>query len=124
MLFSSKMSSSTDTLFRQREDDIQFRYQTISLYSRYGHYVRIPGRICRCLDYFKIFSSRRAITERLHAYYLFIGVVDDVIDSGEPEAGRQILRQLDNRNPVFDEETKESCVRLVTEAFKRHISQH
>jgi len=84
--------------------------------------VRIPGRICRCLDYFKISSSRRAITERLHSYYLFIGVVDDVIDSTQPEAGRQILRQLDNRNPVFVEEIKESHARLVTEVFKCHIS--
>lgn len=49
-------------------------------------------------------------------------MVDDVIDSGEPEAGRQILRQLDNLNPVFDEETKESHARLVTEVFKSHIS--
>ena len=85
--------------------------------------MRIPERICRCLDYFKISSSRRAITERLHAYYLFIGVVDDVIDSGEPEAGWQILRQLDNRNPVFAEENKESHARLVTEVFKCQISR-
>jgi len=48
--------------------------------------------------------------------------VDDVIDSGEPEAGRQILRQLENRDPIFGEETKESHVRLVTEIFKCHIS--
>ena len=103
-------------------DDIRRRYQAISQDSRYGHYVRIPERICRCLDYFRISSNRRAIIQRLHSYYLFIGVVDDVIDSGEPEAGRQILDQLDARNPVFDEETKESDARLVTEVLKCHIS--
>jgi hypothetical protein len=116
------MTDSADTLFQHGQADIRWRYQAISQDSRYGHYVRIPGRICRCLDYFKISASRMAITERLHSYYLFIGVVDDVIDSSEPEAGRQILRQLDNRNPVFDEETKESHARLVTEVFKCHIS--
>ena len=117
-----KKTDSVDAFFQTGQDDVWWRYQAISQDSRYGHYVRIPGRICRCLDYFKISSSRRAITERLHSYYLFIGVVDDVIDSGEPEAGRQILKQLDSRNPVFNEETKESHARLVTEVFKCHIS--
>jgi hypothetical protein len=122
MLFSSKMSSSTDTLFRQGEDDIQFRYQTISQDSRYGHYVRIPGRICRCLDYFEISSSHRAVRERLHSYYLFIGVVDDVIDSSELAAGKEILEQLDNPKPFFGEQAKASHAKFVTEIFKGHIS--
>jgi hypothetical protein len=116
------MTDSADASSQHGQDDVWSRYQAISQDSRYGHYVRIPGRICRCLDYFKISSSRRAITERLHSYYLFIGVVDDVIDSGEPEAGRQFLKQLDSRNPVFNEENKESHARLVTEVFKCHIS--
>src|SRR2546426_8366496 len=111
-----------DAFFRQSQDDIQWLYQAISQDSRYGHYVRIPGRICRCLDYFKIASSRRAVRERLLSYYLFIGVVDDMIDSGRLEGGKEILQQLDDRKPFFSEETRQSQAKLVTEVFKCHIS--
>jgi hypothetical protein len=116
------MTNPPDVAFQDRQDDVQRLYQAISQDARYGHYVRIPGRICRCLDYFQVRSSRRAVRERLHSYYLFIGVVDDVIDSNQPEAGREILKRLDNRKPFFDEETKQSRAKLVTEVFKCHIS--
>jgi len=122
MLCISEMTNSTDAFFRHRQDDIQGRYRAISQDSRYGHYVRIPERICRCLDYFKVSSSRQAVKERLHSYYLFIGVVDDIIDSSAPEAGREILRQLETRNPFFDEGTKGSHAKLATEVFKCHIN--
>ena len=116
------MTSLADASFRQGQDDVQSRYEAISRDSRYGHYVRIPERICRCLDHFKISSNRRAVRERLHSYYLFIGVVDDIIDSSQLEAGREILRQLDGGEPFFSEESEESHVRLVTEVFKSQIS--
>ena len=102
--------------------DIERLHQVISQDARYGHYVRIPERICRCLDYFDVPSNRTAIQERLHSYYLFIGVVDDVIDSSQLEEGREILKQLENRTLYFNEETKQSRVKLVTEVFKFHIS--
>ena len=101
---------------------IEHLHQVISQDVRYGHYVRIPERICRCLDYFKISSNRRAVKERLHSYYLFIGVVDDVIDSSRLEEGRKILKQLENRTLFFNEETKQSRIKLVTEVLKLHIS--
>jgi hypothetical protein len=104
------------------QTEIEWLYQALSQDSRYGHYVRIPERICRCLDYFNVSSSRRAVKERLHSYYLFIGVVDDVIDSSRPEAGGEILKQLDDRVPFFDEETRHSRAKLVTEILKCHIS--
>jgi hypothetical protein len=116
------MTNSPDIAFRYIRTDIEWLYQAISLDSRYGHYVRIPERICRCLDYFNVSSSRRAVKERLHSYYLFIGVVDDVIDSSQPEAGGEFLKQLDNRIPFFNEETKQSRAKLVTEILKCHIS--
>ena len=116
------MTNSPDIAFRYTETDIEWLYQAISQDSRYGHYVRIPERICRCLDYFNVSSSRRAVKERLHSYYLFIGVVDDVIDSSQLETGGEILKQLDNRIPFFNEETRQSRAKLVTEILKCHIS--
>jgi hypothetical protein len=58
----------------------------------------------------------------LRAYYLFVGVVDDALDAGRLEAGRDILRQLDDSRPRFGAETNGSRARLVTEVLKCHIS--
>lgn len=122
MLCISEMTNSAHAFFRDGQDDIQSRYQAISQDSRYRHYVRIPERICRCLDYFKVSSSGQAVKERLHSYYVFIGVVDDLIDSRALDAGKEILEQLENRNPIFDQGTMESQAKLATEVFKCHIN--
>ena len=116
------MMHPSDLFSPHGQPKLQRLYQAISEDARYGHYVRIPERICRCLDYFKVSSSRRSVAERLRSYYLFIGVVDDAIDSGQPEAGREILKRLDERTPSFEEETGLSCAGLVTEVLKCHIS--
>jgi hypothetical protein len=99
-------------------------YRALALDARYGHYVRIPERICRCLDYFGVAAaSRRAVAERLHAYYLFIGVVDDQLDSARIEAGVEILERLGEPGPRFDEEARRSRAGLVTEVLKGHIGE-
>lgn len=116
------MTNSPDVVFRSMPDDVERHYQAILQDSRYGHYVRIPARICRCLDYFNISFDCSTVQERLHSYYLFIGVVDEVIDSRGLEAGRKILKQLDRRTPVFDEEARQSEARVVTEVLKCHIN--
>src|SRR6266516_429730 len=115
------MTNLPDTLSRGEVADIRERYLTISQDSRYGHFVRIPQRICRCLDYFSLAASRVAIRERMHSYYLFIGVVDELIDSTRIEAGREILGRFDNRIPCFDQETMQSPARLAAEVLKCHI---
>jgi hypothetical protein len=122
MAAANPLENKIDAFCRQTPDDVQSFYHAIAEESRYGHYVRIPGRICRCLDYFKITHRRTAVMERLHSYYLFIGVVDDLIDSNGPQCGNQILEWLNNRTPSFDEATKQSRARLVTELLKSHIS--
>jgi hypothetical protein len=116
------MTNSTEVVLRDMPADIEELYQAISREARYRHYVRIPERICRCLDYFDVPSSRRAVMTRLHSYYLFIGVADDAIDSSRIEAGREILQQLEERALIFNEETKQSRIKLVTEILKSHIS--
>ena len=116
------MTSSTGAFPQLHQDDVQHRYQAISRDCRYGHYVRIPERICLCLDYFKVGCDRQAVKERLRAYYLFIGVADDAIDSSQLETGRIILQQLEEPNPRFDDRTRESDAGLVTEILKCHIS--
>ncbi|MCA1635509.1 MAG: hypothetical protein LC802_17910 [Acidobacteria bacterium] len=121
------MTNSPDAPTRRAQDERERLYRALARDARYGHYVRIPERICRCLDYFDIAASREPVRERLHSYYLFIGVVDDLIDSSRVEAGREILEQLGNGrdgggSPAFDEETKRSRARLVTEVLKTHIS--
>src|SRR5215813_8730624 len=113
------MTSSPDVLFRHNQDDVE--WLAISRDCKYGHYARIPGRICRCLEYFDISSDRRAVQERLDSYYLFIGVVDNEIDSVGLDAGREILKQLENGSPIFREPTKQSPAKVVTEVLRHHI---
>ena len=60
--------------------DVEHAYQTLAAAPKYKHFVRIPDRIIQCIDYFGIECDRVTTRERLQAYYLFIGVVDDAID--------------------------------------------
>lgn len=96
-------------------------YQAVAEDSKYKHFVRIPDRILQCLDYFGIAFDRTPTRTRLHTYYLFIGVVDDAIDSGRVESGRLILEYLSSPAPLLDEEVSRSTVRLLTEILKCHL---
>ena len=97
-------------------------YRDLANLPKYQHFVRIPDRIIQCLDYFGIACDRTTAGKRLHAYYLFIGVVDDAIDSGRIDAGRLILDSLRTRAPVFGEAARHSSARLITEILKFQIS--
>jgi hypothetical protein len=117
------MTNSPDDALRHVPDEARRLYSALARDARYGHYVRIPERICRCLEYFSLDAGREAARARLHSYYLFIGVVDDLIDSSRIEAGAEILEHLrDGSRPCFDEESRRSGARLVTEVLKSHIS--
>jgi hypothetical protein len=101
--------------------DIERSYQAIACDPKYRHFVRIPARIIRCLDYFGIACDRAATVERLRSYYLFIGVVDDAIDSGQIGAGNRTLDYFGTQSPSFTGESRTSNVKLVTEILKCHI---
>src|SRR5437764_1905295 len=94
-------------------------WETIARDPRYAHFINIPERIIRCLDYFKIKSNQAKVRRTLRAYYLFIGVVDDAIDSDEIEIGRHILACFYDRVRAFDRRT--SQVRLTIEVLKQNI---
>ena len=102
--------------------DLDLAYQAIARDPGYAHFINIPERIIRCLDYFHIACSRIEVRQRLRAYYLFIGVVDDAIDSGKLEIGRDILDRFQHRVPCSDDRTRASRISLVTEVLKRNIS--
>jgi hypothetical protein len=102
--------------------DLDLAYQAIARDPRFAHFINIPERIIRCLDYFHLTSSRIKVRRRLRAYYLFIGVVDDTIDLGEVEIGKNILERFHDRVPCPDDPTRASRVSLVTEILKHNIS--
>ena len=99
-------------------DDVARAYQAIADDPKYNHFVHIPDRIIRCIDYFGIGCDRLVTRARLQAYYLFIGVVDEAIDSGQILTGRLILDYLSTPLPLFDETVRRSKVRLITEILK------
>ena len=98
--------------------DVARAYQAVADDPKYKHFVRIPDRIVRCIDYFGIGCDRSVTRARLQAYYLFIGVVDDAIDSAQIGTGRLILDYLSTPLPLFDETVRRSRVRLITEILK------
>jgi hypothetical protein len=103
--------------------NIRRAYQELAGAAKYQHFIRIPDRIIQCIDYFGIACDRASARKRLHAYYLFIGVVDDAIDSGRIDAGRLILDYLSKPTPNFDEAARGSRVRLITEVLKCNIGE-
>ena len=102
--------------------DFDLAYQAIARDPRYAHFINIPERIIRCLDYFHLACSRIEVRQRLRAYYLFIGMVDDRIDRGELEIGKDILERFNDRVPCSANRTVGSPVSLVTEVLKQNIS--
>jgi hypothetical protein len=56
--------------------------------------VRIPNRICSCLDWFGIQYDRTEAIDVLNSYYLFIGIIDNALDTVSIEIGAKVLNQL------------------------------
>ena len=102
--------------------DLDLAYQAVARDPKYVHFVNIPERIVRCLDHFGVVFDRVAVIDKLHAYYLFIGVVDHAIDSGAAGVGKIIFERLGNRVLSFEKDTRDSDVKLVTNILKREIS--
>lgn len=96
-------------------------YQELADDLKYQHFVRIPDRIIQCIDYFGIACDQASARTRLHAYYLFIGVIDDAIDSGRIDAGGLVLDSLSTPAPVFGEAARRSSVSLISEVLKCNI---
>ena len=103
-------------------EDFEAAYQAIASDPKYNHFVNIPARIIRCLDYFGIAGDRELIRGRLQSYYLFIGVVDNAIDSGQIGIGARVLNCLNTQVPMFDGNSRDCRVKLITEVLKHHIS--
>src|SRR5881396_3850299 len=74
--------------------DIQTAYRAIANDPKYAHFIRIPDRIIRCIDSFGINCNRATAKDRLLSYYLFIGVIDNALDSAHIETGRLVLEYL------------------------------
>jgi hypothetical protein len=102
--------------------DVTRAYQKLANDPKFQHFVRIPDRIIQCIDYFGIECDRATARKRLHAYYLFIGVVDDAIDSGRIDAGQLVLHHLSKPASQFDSVSSCSSVRLITAVLKSHMS--
>ena len=103
-------------------EDFVAAYQAMANDPKYNHFVNIPARIIRCLDYFGIAGDRELIRGRLQSYYLFIGVVDNAIDSGQIGIGARVLNCLNTQVPMFDGNSRDCRVKLITEVLKHHIS--
>jgi len=116
-------SSTSDSRSSRPDDEVRRRYQSIANDPKYRHFARIPRRIVRCLDYFGIDCDRLAVERRLLSFYLFIGVIDNAIDSGQVEASQLVLQRLESPQVNFDGAARLSDVSLMTEVLKSNVSE-
>jgi hypothetical protein len=100
------------------------RYQAIVDNPKYTHFTRIPERILRCLDHFQMSFDRETVRQKLLAHYLFIALVDEAIDSGQPGVAEIIFNCLDRPTSHANETSTTSDVLLVTEILKRHLETY
>jgi hypothetical protein len=103
-------------------DESQRRYKAIATKRKYRHFTRIPRRIIRCLDYFGVNCDSVLAERRLRAYYLFIGVVDNAIDSGQRQISQIVLRQFESGSTRLDPSNNLLEISLVTETLLKEIS--
>lgn len=104
-------------------EESERRYQAIAANRKYRHFTRIPPRIIRCLDYFGVNCDSVVVERRLRAYYLFIGVIDNAIDSGQLQVSQIVLRQFESRPTRCDQSSNISEIALVTERLLNEISE-
>lgn len=102
-------------------EEIDRHYDAIARDPHYFQFANIPRRIIECLESLATVIEREAVHARLLAYYVFIGVVDDEIESAQFEIGEITLRRLANPLPCFDRETRASKSQFMTEVLKQHI---
>jgi hypothetical protein len=114
-------STLTENVIPETQTDLETKYQAIANDRKYEHFIHIPGRIIRCLDYFRIGGDRELIAKRLLAYYLFIGVVDNAFDSGQINIGPRVIELLDADILTTDPGGEFAAVALVTKALRCHI---
>jgi len=109
------------TEHRWTTDEIDLNYEAIARDPHYFQFANIPQRIIRCLESFATVLEPETARARLLAYYVFIGVVDDEIESEESATGETTLRRLANPLPCFDQDTRVSKSQFMTEVLKQHI---
>lgn len=88
--------------------------------SDYAHFARIAARILSCLKYFNINSDPSATAEVLSAYYLFIGVVDNWIDSRAPTDGRSVFDLLETCSDI---KLLNEDITTVTIQLRQHLRE-
>jgi hypothetical protein len=119
-------SLSSDLLYQRRRARLEFEsrrdlqrgYEAMAGDPRLRHFVRIPGRILRSLDRLGVACEHNEAQKRLAAFYLFIGVVDDAIDTGQIGIGEMVLARLSGNLSV---PPPDSRVCVATEILKQHV---
>src|ERR1044072_1134873 len=103
-------------------EEINRHYDAIARDPHYFQFANIPQRIIQCLESFATVLEPETMRARLLAYYLFIGVVDDEIESAQFEIGAITLKRLANPLPCFDRNTRASKSQFMTEVLKQHMA--
>jgi hypothetical protein len=98
------------------------RFEALGRDPRFRHYTRIPRRIEQCIRLFGVQYPCETVLDKLHHFYLFIGIIDDAIDADSLGIGQAVMRQLRHRPGWLDPQATESDAGLATELLKTRIA--
>jgi hypothetical protein len=119
----SQSCESLSAILNRGGSDTARRYQAIAGDPKYSHFVRIPDRIVRCIDHLGLAFERETARRRLLAHYLFIGVIDDAIDTGAPHVAETVFDRLCEPPVKLSAEESQADVMVVTDMLRHHITR-
>ena len=103
MIYLNKMTY----LEHSRELDILLADCLELNHQRYTQYASIAPRISQTLAYLGYSFPKDKVHDTLMAYYLFVAIVDDLMDAGQPDIGWRVLDYFRDNDPLADYSCKQ-----------------
>jgi len=99
---------------------VELRYAHLAADPRFFQFANIPDRIIKCLKFYGIAHDEFRVRSALLAYYIFIGVTDEVIDR-QGDDGQTILARITKPSVYLHESLGCSDAQFMAEILKRHF---
>ena len=94
---------------------------SLVLEDRFAKYRSMCWKISKYIDSFKIEYNKEDVEARVGIFSIWLKVVDDEMEKSDKNVGKDILNRLQDPSPRFDEETKGSPSKFLTEILKKQI---
>ncbi len=100
--------------------EVELRYEHLARDPRFFQFANIPDRIIKCLKFYGIDHDEFRVRSALLAYYIFIGVTDEVIDS-QGDDGKTSLACSTNPSLCLNVSVACSDAEFMAEILKQYF---